>query len=60
MNNPVSPSHLLGYAEETLKGVTDDQHGEFYRRIVGRKLERIVEMAHELVRQEEERERQHG
>ena len=60
MNATVSPSYLLGMAEEMLIGLRDPEIGDFQRKHIDSGIERIVEVARELVKQEEERERAHG
>ena len=57
MNEHVSPSYLLGMAEQMLVGLRDPEFGDIHRRHIDRVIERIVEVARELVRKEEERER---
>ena len=43
MNYPVTPSFLLGMAEEMLRGLRDPEFGDINRRYIEGGLERIVE-----------------
>ena len=54
---PVSPSYLLGMAEQMLVGLRDPEFGDIHRRHIDRGIERIIEVARELVWKEEERQR---
>ena len=54
---PVSPSYLLGMAEQMLVGLQGPELGDIHRRHIDSGIKRIIEVARELVRKEEERQR---